>query len=81
MGVSRVRFGNPQPHWGCSIHVKNKAGRLTVEEIKMADNQSLSGLTEEEAREFHGLFMGGFSVFMGIAILAHILVWGYRPWL
>ncbi len=47
----------------------------------MADNQSLSGLTEEEAKEFHGVFMTSFTVFLAVAIVAHILVWNYRPWL
>ncbi len=47
----------------------------------MADNQSLSGLTEDEAREFHGVFMSSFSTFLLVAIVAHVLVWNYRPWL
>ncbi len=47
----------------------------------MADNQSLSGLTEEEAREFHGLFTSSASLFVIAVIVAHILVWNYRPWL
>lgn len=41
----------------------------------------MSGLTDEEAREFHGLFMFGFTVFTAIAVVAHILVWMWRPWL
>jgi light-harvesting complex 1 beta chain len=42
---------------------------------------SLSGLTEAEAKEFHKIFMGSFIVFTVIAIVAHILVWNWRPWL
>ena len=42
---------------------------------------SLSGLTEPEAREFHKIFMQSFAIFVGVAILAHILVWLWRPWL
>lgn len=42
---------------------------------------SMSGLTEEEAKEFHGLFMFGFTVFTAIAAVAHFLVWLWRPWL
>jgi light-harvesting complex 1 beta chain len=41
---------------------------------------SLSGLTENEAREFHGIFMTSFIVFLVIAIVAHILAWQWRPW-
>jgi light-harvesting complex 1 beta chain len=42
---------------------------------------SLSGLTEQEAKEFHGVFMTSFVVFTLIAIVAHILAWLWRPWL
>ena len=42
---------------------------------------SMSGLTEEEAKEFHSLFMFGFTVFTAIAAVAHFLVWMWRPWL
>ncbi len=41
---------------------------------------SLSGLTEQEAKEFHGVFMASFVGFTLIAIVAHILVWVWRPW-
>jgi light-harvesting complex 1 beta chain len=42
---------------------------------------SLSGLTENEAREFHGIFMTSFLIFTAIAVVAHILAWMWRPWL
>jgi light-harvesting complex 1 beta chain len=42
---------------------------------------SLSGLTEQEAKEFHRIFMASFIIFLVIAIVAHILVWQWRPWL
>jgi light-harvesting complex 1 beta chain len=42
---------------------------------------SLSGLTEQEAREFHGMFASSFMGFTVIAIIAHVLVWNWRPWL
>lgn len=42
---------------------------------------SMSGLTENEAKEFHKVFMTSFAGFTGIAIIAHILVWQWRPWL
>ena len=41
---------------------------------------SLSGLTEAEAKEFHSLFMMSFIGFTVIAIIAHFLVWQWRPW-
>ncbi len=42
---------------------------------------SLSGLTEQEAKEFHGVFMTSFIGFTVVAIVAHVLVWAWRPWL
>jgi light-harvesting complex 1 beta chain len=42
---------------------------------------SLTGLTEQEAREFHRIFMTSFVIFVAIAIVAHILAWMWRPWL
>ncbi|GAK32626.1 hypothetical protein JCM17846_30280 [Iodidimonas nitroreducens] len=42
---------------------------------------SLSGLSEDEAKEFHRIFMQSFILFTVIAIIAHVLVWMWRPWL
>ena len=42
---------------------------------------SLTGLTEQEAREFHRIFMTSFAIFVAIAIVALILAWMWRPWL
>lgn len=42
---------------------------------------SLSGLTDSEAREFHGIFITSFIVFTLVAIVAHFLAWQWRPWL
>lgn len=42
---------------------------------------SISGLTEQEAKEFHSIFMTSFILFTIVAIIAHVLVWMWRPWL
>lgn len=42
---------------------------------------TLSGMTEREAQEFNGLFVTSFIVFTVVAIVAHFLVWVWRPWL
>jgi light-harvesting complex 1 beta chain len=42
---------------------------------------SMSGLSEAEAKEFHGIFVTSFIAFTVIAIIAHFLVWQWRPWL
>ncbi len=47
----------------------------------MPAERSMSGLTEDEAKEFHSLFVTSFVVFTVIAIVAHFLVWQWRPWL
>ncbi len=38
-------------------------------------------LTPEEAKEFHKLFITSFLIFTVVAIVAHVLVWNWRPWL
>jgi len=45
------------------------------------DRGSLTGLTDQEAKEFHGIFVQSFIIFTAIAIVAHFLVWLWRPWL
>jgi light-harvesting complex 1 beta chain len=44
-------------------------------------NQSISGLSESEAKEFHKIFVVSFIIFVAIAVVAHILAWQWRPWL
>ena len=46
----------------------------------MAEHESMSGLTPDEAREFHRYYMQGLWLFVAIAVVAHILTWIYRPW-
>jgi light-harvesting complex 1 beta chain len=38
------------------------------------------GMGEEEARMFHGYFVVGTAVYVGTAIVAHLLAWSWRPW-
>lgn len=48
----------------------------------MADaRSSLSGMTREEAQEFHAAFMRSFIGFTVVALIAHVLAWMWRPWL
>jgi light-harvesting complex 1 beta chain len=44
-------------------------------------NTSMSGLSEAEAKEFHGIFLTSFIIFTVVAIIAHFLAWEWRPWL
>jgi len=43
-------------------------------------DESVSGLTPQEAREFHGIFITSFIVFLVVALIAHFLAWEWRPW-
>jgi light-harvesting complex 1 beta chain len=45
----------------------------------MAD-KSTTGLTAEQAKEFHGIFVSSMMSFFGIVIFAHLLAWFWRPW-
>lgn len=47
----------------------------------MAQGSGMSGLTEDEARGFHGMFMMSFALFTVIAIVAHFAAWQWRPWI
>ena len=42
---------------------------------------STSGLTPDEAREFHDYYSKGLVLFVVVAVIAHLLVWIWRPWL
>lgn len=49
----------------------------------MSDNERFGPgayLTPEEAKEFHKMFVTSFIIFTIIAIVAHVLVWAWRPW-
>jgi light-harvesting complex 1 beta chain len=46
----------------------------------MAEQKSLSGLTVEQAKEFHEQFKVTYTAFAGIAAVAHFLVIAWKPW-
>lgn len=39
-----------------------------------------SYLTPEEAKEFHKIFIQSFILFTLVAVVAHVLVWAWKPW-
>ena len=41
---------------------------------------TMSGLTEEEAKEFHEQFKTTYTAFVAIAAVAHLLVFAWKPW-
>jgi light-harvesting complex 1 beta chain len=46
----------------------------------MTDAANPSGLTDEEAQEFHTYFIQGYLLWAVGAFFAHSLVWIWRPW-
>ena len=47
----------------------------------MAENGgSMTGLTANGAKEYHKLFMSSTIGYVVVAIIAHFLVWNWRPW-
>ena len=46
----------------------------------MADKSSLSGLSADEAKAFHSLFMKSFIGFLVVSAIAHFLIWQWQPW-
>jgi light-harvesting complex 1 beta chain len=50
-------------------------------ELMATEKSPYTGLTENEAQEFHGVFVTSFIIFMVVAIIAHVLAWMWRPWL
>jgi light-harvesting complex 1 beta chain len=58
----------------CSIIIKFTA------EANMADVKSLSGLTDQQAKEFHEQFKVTYTAFVGLAALAHLFVIANNPW-
>lgn len=48
----------------------------------MADKSDLSftGLTDQQAQELHSVYMQGLTLFVGIALVAHLAVFIWQPW-
>ncbi|MEP6779828.1 MAG: light-harvesting antenna LH1, beta subunit [Gemmatimonadaceae bacterium] len=47
----------------------------------MAQGSGMSGLSEEEARGFHKVFITSFALFVLVAAVAHFAAWQWRPWI
>ena len=46
----------------------------------MAQGSGMSGLTDDEARGFHRMFLLSFIGFTLVATVAHFALWQWRPW-
>lgn len=59
---------------------KGRETGIPSKEIKSMAGPSLSGLTEQQAKEFHEQFKVTYTAFVGLAALAHLLVIAANPW-
>jgi len=39
-----------------------------------------TGLTDDQCKEVHAFFMRGTTLWAGVALVAHFLVWAWLPW-
>lgn len=49
----------------------------------MADNNAVmnsTGLTDDEAKEVHTMFMRGAMLWGGVSLIAHFLTYSWLPW-
>ena len=65
---------------------KDMSNQRSMSKSKKGDSvmsdqaKSISGLTDEQALEFHEQFKVTFTTFMVLAAVAHGLVYVWRPW-
>lgn len=61
--------------------VSSESSTSVAEGFVMSDQaKSISGLTEEQALDFHEQFKVTFTTFMVLSAAAHLLVYIWRPW-
>jgi light-harvesting complex 1 beta chain len=61
--------------------VPHPEGNLMADTSAPGDDQvSFTGLTDDQARELHEVYLKGFYLFTAVAVLAHLLVLLWRPW-
>ena len=46
----------------------------------MAEQASISGLTEQQAKEFHEQFKTTYTAYVGLAALVHLFIIAANPW-
>jgi light-harvesting complex 1 beta chain len=51
------------------------------EEVSMSEEKSVfSSVSDSDAKEINKWFVMGFMGFTAVAVIAHFLVWNWRPW-
>ena len=66
-----------QPTGGTKARAQAKP---VVDKPVVEQQKSLSGLTPEQAKEFHEQFKVTYTAFVGIAALVHLFVIASNPW-
>ena len=46
----------------------------------MNQNTSPTGMSDQECQEFHKYYVQGTALFGVGAVIAHVLIWVWRPW-
>jgi light-harvesting complex 1 beta chain len=79
-GINREQARNP--HYGVRRSDRPGGTRTnpSPEVISMAEMKNLSGLTDEQAKEFHEHWKHGVWSWVMIATVVHVVTWVYQPW-
>ncbi|MEY3262167.1 MAG: hypothetical protein RLZZ620_1218 [Pseudomonadota bacterium] len=78
--MSMTTFIHPQCGSSLPYALVARALRGASRKANFEGRGSISGLTDDEAKEFHQFYVQGLVGFTAIAVIAHILVWAWRPW-
>ena len=72
-GQPGVKGAVPAKAWGLPQGYLSKV-------LTMTEAANPSGLSDEEAQEFHKYYIQGYLLWAVGALFAHSLVWIWRPW-
>jgi light-harvesting complex 1 beta chain len=39
-----------------------------------------TGLDDDQCKEVHAFFMRGVTIWAGVSLIAHLMVWSWLPW-
>jgi light-harvesting complex 1 beta chain len=78
-GLSVAAF-MPKQSVLCPSGFRESPQGILKEAQTMTDAANPSGLTDEEAQEFHTYYVQGYLLWAAGAFFAHSLVWIWRPW-
>ena len=74
------RSFDPLTHALCIFSTGQQIPPVNADQFGQNDDHKQASESDEEAQEFHHYWMQGTVGFTAVAVLAHILVWAWRPW-